>query len=92
MCKDGDGYKLKNNVKLAFGKTLRKHRLQQKLSQEHLAELANLDRTYISQIERGLKSPSISTLIALARALEIKAHSLVSEVEGELEKFTIEER
>lgn len=80
-----DGYKLKNNIKLAFGQILRKYRLQQKLSQEKLAELADLDRTYISQIERGLKSPSISTLIALVGALNTKAHLLISEVESELE-------
>ncbi len=86
MRKNGEGYKLRDNIQLAFGKTLRKYRLQQKLSQEKLADLANLDRTYISQIERGLKSPSIPTLIALARALDIKAHFFMSEVEDELEK------
>ena len=71
-------------IQMAFGKILRKYRLQEKLSQEKLAELANLDRTYISQIERGLKSPSIKTLIALAHALQVKAHILIAEVEDEL--------
>ncbi len=77
--------RLRDSIKLAFGTILHKYRLQQHLSQEKLAELANLDRTYISQIERGLKSPSIQTLFALAQALHIKAYLLISEVENELE-------
>lgn len=74
-----------DKIQAAFGKVLRKYRLQQKFSQEKLAELANLDRTYISQIERGLKSPSIKSLLALAHALQIKAHVLMIEVENELD-------
>jgi transcriptional regulator with XRE-family HTH domain len=76
---------LTNKIQRAFGKTLKRYRLQQKLSQEKLAELADLDRTYISQIERGLKSPSIKSLISLAQALHIKAHVLIMEVENELD-------
>jgi transcriptional regulator with XRE-family HTH domain len=79
---------LKNQIQLAFGKILRKYRLQQHFSQEKLAELAHLDRTYISQMERGLKSPSIQTLISLAQALHIKAHLLISEVENELHQLS----
>ena len=76
---------MKNRVQIAFGKTIKKYRTQQELSQEKLAELASLDRTYISQIERGLKSPSISSLISLAQALKVKAFTLVKEMEDELD-------
>jgi transcriptional regulator with XRE-family HTH domain len=79
--------KLRNSTKIAFGIVLHKYRHQQHLSQEKLAELANLDRTYISQIERGLKSPSIQMLLALAQALHIKASILISEVENELDNI-----
>jgi transcriptional regulator with XRE-family HTH domain len=75
---------LKDIIQISFGHALRKYRLQQKLSQEKLAELANLDRTYISQIERGLKSPSIKTLFALAQALQIDASLLIVELENDL--------
>jgi len=64
---------LKDQIQAIFGEIVKKYRLQQKLSQEKLAELANLDRTYISQIERGLKSPSITSLISLSKALKVKA-------------------
>lgn len=83
-CDNQGGKRLKDQIQVVFGKILRKYRLQQQLSQEKLAELASLDRTYISQIERGLKSPSIQTLISLAQALQVKAHLLIMEVENEL--------
>lgn len=76
---------MRDRIQHAFGQTLRKHRNLRGFSQEKLAELANLDRTYISQIERGLKSPSMIALIALAKALDVKAHILVCEVEDELD-------
>jgi transcriptional regulator with XRE-family HTH domain len=86
------GEQLTENIQTTFGIILRKYRIQQHLSQEKLAELADLDRTYISQIERGLKSPSFKALIALARALHVQAHVLVSEVEHELDQSPTSER
>lgn len=76
---------MKNDIPVAFGKVLKKYRLLRNFSQEQLAELAHLDRTYVSQVERGLKSPSIKALFALTRALNIKASLLMSEVEDALE-------
>jgi len=81
---------LKDKIQISFGKILRKYRLERQLSQERLAELAGLDRTYISQIERGLKSPSIKALISLSQALQVKAHLLISEVENELDNFPMQ--
>lgn len=71
-------------IQTTFGTVLRKYRLQHKLSQEDLAELADLDRTYISQLERGLKSPSIQTLFSLAQAFHIKPHVFLLEIENML--------
>ena len=79
---------MRDSIKTAFGTVLRKHRLQQNISQEKLAELAGLDRTYISQIARGLKSPSIQTLLALAQALHVQAHILIFDLERELSSST----
>lgn len=76
---------MKDEIQVTFGKILRKHRQESRHSQEKLAELANLDRTYISQIERGLKSPSLKALFALAKALQVSAGILVREVENELD-------
>ncbi len=46
-------------------------------SQEELAFRASIHRTYISQIERGLKSPSLSVIVRLAQALNISPAELV---------------
>jgi transcriptional regulator with XRE-family HTH domain len=55
---------------LAFGAVLKTTRESALLSQERLAELADLDRTTPSLYERGLRQPTIATLMALGRALE----------------------
>jgi transcriptional regulator with XRE-family HTH domain len=69
-----------------FGKVLREKRELNKLSQEKLAELSDLDRTYISLLERGLRQPTISTLFKIANALNISPSELVRLVEMELNK------
>ncbi len=65
----------------AFGLVLRSRRMRAGVSQERLAELADLHRTYVSQIERGMKSPSLRVIIAIAAALGVPAHILLKEVE-----------
>jgi transcriptional regulator with XRE-family HTH domain len=53
------------------------------LSQEALAEKAGVHRTYISQLERGIKSPTIDTLTRIAAALGLKVSSLIELTEGD---------
>ena len=48
------------------------------LSQEKLAEAADIDRTYPSLLERGLRQPTLAVLIAVAYALEIEPALLVT--------------
>jgi transcriptional regulator with XRE-family HTH domain len=54
-----------------FGRNLRELRDSTGLSQEGLASLAELDRTAISLLERGLRTPRLDTIVALAQALEL---------------------
>lgn len=49
-----------------FGKVLRRMRNQVGLTQEQLAFECDLDRTYISLLERGLRQPTLTTLYTLA--------------------------
>lgn len=67
-----------------FGKVLRELRTEKGLSQEKLAEYCDLDRTYISLLERGHRQPTITTVFKIAKALEIKASELVKVVEKRL--------
>ncbi len=60
-----------------FGKALRKARQAAGLSQEELAERAGLHRTYISQLERGLKSPTLDIIDRLATSVGSTTPKLV---------------
>ena len=65
----------------AFGRAVRARRKQLGLSQEELGFRSDLHRTFVSQIERGVKSPSLRTLQALASALDMRAAALVQAAE-----------
>jgi transcriptional regulator with XRE-family HTH domain len=66
------------SLEQAFGRRLHARRVKRGLSQEELADQSGLHRTYISQIERGLKSPTLATIYAIASALEEDAGALIS--------------
>lgn len=65
----------------AFGNVLRKARQVRKLSQDELGARSGYHRTYIGQLERGEKSPSLRTIFNLAATLGIAPHVLVQETE-----------
>lgn len=54
-----------------FGKNVRRLRQARGFSQEHLAEMAELDRSYVGGIERGERNPALKTIVRLAAALDI---------------------
>ncbi|GAA5521502.1 helix-turn-helix transcriptional regulator [Aliifodinibius salicampi] len=70
-----------NEIQKALGKTVRELRLANNLSQEKLAELASLDRSYISEVENGNKTASIITVFKIAVALDIKPSQLLQKME-----------
>lgn len=59
----------KRSVLVRFGKGVRKRRVDLDLSQEALAERAELHRTYVADIERGVRNVSLVNVEKLARAL-----------------------
>ncbi|EMX0221670.1 helix-turn-helix transcriptional regulator [Vibrio fluvialis] len=69
------------SILLTFGKKVQELRLEQSLSQEKLAEIAELDRTYISSIERGQRNVSILNIVKIALALGTTASLLLEGVE-----------
>ncbi|MBD2183110.1 helix-turn-helix transcriptional regulator [Planktothrix sp. FACHB-1355] len=68
-----------------LGVEIQRLRTAKRWSQEHLAEVANLHRTYISQLERGLKSPSVRVLYQIATALGVTMSALLEAVEESLD-------
>lgn len=65
----------------AFGLTLQDLRKVRKISQEELGFESGYHRTYISQLERGRKSPSLRTIFQLAVALKTSPSEIVLRVE-----------
>lgn len=71
---------------IAFGRVLRKLRIDAGLTQEQLGFEADLRRTYVSILELGQQQPSLSTIIKLANALNLSIADMMTMVEHELHK------
>jgi transcriptional regulator with XRE-family HTH domain len=67
-----------------FGIAIRARREELGLSQELLAELANLHRTYIGSIERGERNVSLKNIIKLCAALKIKPSDLMKTLDDHI--------
>jgi len=65
----------------AFGLAVRRARTELGLSQEGFASLAELDRTYVSSLERGKRNPTLATQHRLAKALGYRLSALIQEAE-----------
>ena len=68
----------------AFGQVLRDIRTRKQLSQETLGFEAELARNYVSQLELGIKSPSLRTIFRLCRVLDMNPSELLRDVESKL--------
>lgn len=69
----------KDNI--LFGKAIKEFRREAGFSQEDLADKANLDRTYISLIERGQRSPTVRAVIAICDAMDLPAATLFNRLD-----------
>ena len=65
----------------AFGAVLREVRKERGISQEDLGFESGYHRTYVSLLERGIKSPSLQTIFELSRALDIAPSELLARVD-----------
>lgn len=72
------------SVQKAFGEALRQVRVGRGISQQELALESELDRTYISLLERGLRQPTITTLMGLSDALGIDPVLLIKKTKARL--------
>ncbi|MBT2232288.1 helix-turn-helix domain-containing protein [Nonomuraea sp. NEAU-A123] len=67
--------------RVAFGNRIRELREAKGLSQEKLADLASIHRTYISSVERGQRNVGLDNVFAIARALEVSPARLFEHAE-----------
>lgn len=64
----------------SIGRNIRYYRLEQDLRQEDLAEATGLSSNYIGMVERGEKTPSLETLVAILNVLHISADMVLTDV------------
>jgi len=69
------------DIRRQFGAAIRAHRLRLGLSQETLAERAELHRTYVTDVERGVRNLSLESISKLARALDLSIGALFAPAE-----------
>jgi len=66
------------DVRHRLGRNVRRYRLERELSQEALADEAGIHRTYVSDVERGSRNPTIVIVEKLALALAVSASDLLA--------------
>lgn len=67
-----------------IGSTIRKIRIEKKLSQEVLSGFAGIARTHLTMIENGTKQPNFETIWKIAEALNMLPSELVAEIEKDI--------
>jgi transcriptional regulator with XRE-family HTH domain len=70
------------DVRVTFGLAVRRRRKQVGVSQERLAELAEVERAYVSALERGKRNPTLVTQHRIAAALGVTLQQLLADAEG----------
>lgn len=73
---------VRDRTLVSFGRNVARAREAKGLSQDKLAEKADLDRTYVSGIERGVRNPDIKTVIRIAKALNTSLAELCKGVDA----------
>jgi transcriptional regulator with XRE-family HTH domain len=81
-----------DTLKKLFGKAIREFRIKSDQTQEGLADAAEVDRTYISMIERGLRSPTVAIVYVLCKALGITTAELFRRFDELLRAYIESER
>ena len=74
---------MQKDLLFAFGQTVRKIRLSKDISQEKFADMCDLHRTYISDIEIGKRNVSLENIGKMANALDMSISKLFQEVESD---------
>lgn len=64
----------------SIGSNIRRYRREKRIRQEDLAEKANVSTNYIGMVERGEKTPSLETFIAIINALDISSDMILADV------------
>ena len=73
---------------IVVGKVIQQYREEKGLSQEVLSGLADIGRTHLSAIERGIRKPTLETFYRIGEALHIRPSMILESIEKEMEIFS----
>jgi transcriptional regulator with XRE-family HTH domain len=76
---------MQSSAAIAFGLALRELRTKKQLSQQSLAALADVDFKFVTQIEQGIRQPTLTTIFKLAVGLNVEPSELVARMERKLQ-------
>ena len=71
---------MNDDVKQLLGNKIREWRIERQISQEQLAALAGLHRTYVGAVERGERNVSLENIVSIARALDVLPSELLEDI------------
>lgn len=77
---------MKTPIPIAFGLALKQLRIEKRYSQVTLSRKSGYDRTFISLLERGIRQPSLTTMVDLCVALKIPLKDLIARFESQAGK------
>ncbi|MBS1507018.1 MAG: helix-turn-helix transcriptional regulator [Bacteroidetes bacterium] len=77
---------VKEGINEAFGKVIKELREERGLSQQELADYSELDRSYISDMERGRYNATLHTIYKLAEVLKVAPNKLLERVDSLLKR------
>lgn len=77
--------------KVTLGKRIREARIEKGLTQQALAEKANISMMYLGEIERGIKMPSINSFVKILEALNVSADYVLRDVLSSGKEFVSDE-
>jgi transcriptional regulator with XRE-family HTH domain len=70
-----------DGLPMSFGLAVRRARSGLGLTQQQLADQAALDRSYLSELERGTRNPTLTVQVRLAEALGVRLSDLIRQAE-----------
>ncbi len=73
------------DLKRLVGRVIARHRASAEVKQENLAEMADLERGYISLMERGLRMPTVDTIFRLCRGLTVSPSEMIRDMEKQVD-------
>lgn len=69
---------------IVVGRVVQKFREERKMSQEVLSGFADIGRTHLSAIERGVRKPTLETFYRISEAMNVKPSAIMLEIEEEM--------